>query len=66
MHSSFCNLMSLILWMKSLVFFTLYDVLPTRGLKIFDSSFAVSYETDPMLDTIGLKGIPILCTLGRP
>ena len=66
MHSSFCDLMSLMLCMKSLVFFTLYDIFPTRGLKILDSSLAVSYETDPMLDTIGLNGIPILCILGKP
>ena len=66
MHSSGCNWMPLILSMKSRLFITQYGDLPTRGFSILDNSLAVAYVTDPMLDIMGLSGIPGLCTLGNP
>ena len=33
---------------------------PTRGLRILDDSFDVKYITAPMLETMGLKGVPSL------
>ena len=55
-----------ILCMKSILFFTCCDDLPTRGLRILESSFAIVWVTDAMLEIIGLNGIPGLCTLGNP
>ena len=66
MHSSGCSWMPLILSMKSILFFTWCGDLPTRGYSILDNSFAVAWVTDPMLDIIGLSGIPGLCPLGNP
>ena len=34
--------------------------MPTRGLRILDSSLAVSYVTDPLLEMMGFSGIPSL------
>ena len=65
-HSSDFNSMSWMFSMKSFVFFTWYVVLPTKGFNILDNYFAVSYDTDPILETIGLRGMPSLCTFGRP
>ena len=33
---------------------------PTKGLRILASSFAVLYEAVPMLDIMGLNGVPAL------
>ena len=65
-HSSGFSWMPSILCLKSILFFRWCDDLPTRGLRILDSSFAVVWVTDPMLDIIGLSGLPGLCTLGNP
>ena len=66
MHSSGCRWMHLRLSKKSMLFFTWCDYLPTRGFSILDSSFAVAWVTDPMLENIGLSGISGLCTLDNP
>ena len=31
-----------------------------------ESSLATPYVMDPLLDTMGLRGVPVLCILGRP
>ena len=33
---------------------------PTKGIKIFASSFATSYMVEPLLKTIGLRGMSFL------
>ena len=62
-HSFGFNLMSWMLSMKSFAFFTWYSVLPTKGFNILESSLAVSYDTEPTLDTIGLNGVSSLCRM---
>ena len=57
-HSSGFNWKTSRLCMKSMLFFTWCDDLPTRDLRILESSFAVAWVTDPMLEIIGLNGIP--------
>ena len=51
---------------NSLLFCTWYGDFPTRGFRILDNSLDVSYVTAPMLESMGLSGIPSLCTLGNP
>ena len=65
-HSSGLSWMPSMLCMKSMLFLTWCDEPPTRGLMILANSLAVEWVTDPMLDMIGLSGIPGLCTLGNP
>ena len=50
--------------MKSMLFFTWCDDLPTKSLRILESSFAVAWVTDPMLEIIGLKWHPLFVHLG--
>ena len=50
---------------NSLLFWTWYGDFPTRGFRILDNSLDVSYVTTPMVETMGLSGIPFLCTLGN-
>ena len=38
---------------------------PARGVRIRDSSLARLYYGEPMHETMGLMGVPSLCTLGR-
>ena len=33
---------------------------PTRGLMMCDSSLAKQYVMDPLLETMGLRGVPVL------
>ena len=64
MHSSGWSFIFLILSRNSLLFCTWWEDLPTRGLMIFASSFAVSYVADPLLDIIGLNGTSALWIFG--
>ena len=66
MHSSGCNWMPLMLSRNSRLFITWCGDLPTNGFNILDISLAVEYVTDPILDIMGLSGIPVLWTLGTP
>ena len=51
---------------NSLLFWTWYGDFATRGFRILDNSLDVSYVTAPMLESMGLSGIPSLCSLGNP
>ena len=64
--SSGLSWMPSMLCMKSMLFLTWCGEPPHRGLMILANSFAVEWVTDPMLEMIGLSGIPGLCTLGNP
>ena len=55
-HSPSSNLMFLISSAKSFLLFTWKMDLPTRGFRILDSSLATPYVTEPILDTMGLRG----------
>ena len=33
---------------------------------MWESSLATPYVMDPLLETMGLRGVPALCILGRP
>ena len=33
---------------------------------MWESSLATPYVMDPLLDNMGLRGVPALCILGRP
>ena len=59
-HSFSCSLMPSMLWMKSWVLWTWWGDLPTRGLRILDSSLALSCVTAPLLEMMGLRGTPSL------
>ena len=65
-HSSGLSWMPSILCMKSMLFLTWCDDLPTKGLRILESSYAVAWVTDPMLDIFGLNDISGVCTFGNP
>ena len=65
-HTSGLSWMPSMLCMKSMLFLTWCDEPSTRGLMILANSLAVVWVTDPMLDIIGLSGIPGLYTLGNP
>ena len=56
MHSSCFNQILFICSTKSLVLWTWCGDFPTRGFRILASSFAVSYETSTLLETMGLSG----------
>ena len=46
-----------------MVLWTLNVDLPAKGFSILASSLEVLYVTDPLLETMGLSGIPTLWTL---
>ena len=76
--TSYDMILSNLNWMPSrccintLLFCMWYGDLPTRGdlptggFRILDNSLDVLYVTAPMLEIMGLSGIPFLCTLGNP
>ena len=66
MISSYLSWMPSRCCMNSLLFCTWYGDLPTRGFRILNNSFDVSYITASMLETMGLSGIPFLYTLSIP
>ena len=60
------NLLEWICWTKCCVFLRWWVDWPTRGLMMYASFFAILYVMEPLLDTMGLRGVPTLCILGRP
>ena len=60
MTSPGCSFLSCICWMKCWVFLRWCGDLPTRGLMICESSLATPYVIDPLLETMGLRGVPAL------
>ena len=66
MTSPGCSFLSCSCWMKCWVFLRWCGDWPTSGLMICESSFATPYVIDPLLDTMGLRGVPVLWILGRP
>ena len=65
-HSPCCSLMPLRCSIKSLMLWTWCVVIPTSGFRILANSLAVLYVTVPVLETMGLRGIPGLWILGSP
>ena len=47
-------------------FFTKLVDLPVRGVRTLASSLAKRCVGDPMVETMGLRGVPSLCILGVP
>ena len=52
--------------MKCWVFLRWCGDWPTRGLMMYESSLATPYVMDPLLETMGLREVPVLWILGRP
>ena len=52
--------------MKSWLLWMWCGDFPPGALGSWTILFAVVYVTAPMLDTMGLSGVPSLCTLGNP
>ena len=60
MHSPSSSLKFLLSSMNSLELLTWCSVDPTSGLIILDSSLATPYVTDPILETMDLRGMSFL------
>ena len=57
---------SLTLLTKSLVLYMWCGDLPTNGFSTLARTLATPYVTDPLLDTMGLREVPVLWILGNP
>ena len=66
MHSPCLSLTSLMWSIKSLVLWMWWLDNPTNGFKMLANSFAVLYVTVPVLEIMGLSGMPSLWILGSP
>ena len=66
MHSPSSNLVFLISSANSFVLFTWQLEVPTSGFMILAISLATPYVTEPILETMGLRGISFLCIFGSP
>ena len=66
MHSPSSNFISFSSSANCLELLTWCCEQPISGLMILANSLATPYETEPMLDTMGLRGMFFLCILGSP
>ena len=65
-RSSGCSCVVRMMSTKDAEFFTACGVFPVNGVRILASSLASLYVGEPIVDTMGLIGVPFLCILGRP
>ena len=59
------NLLEWICWTKCCVFLRWWGNWATKGLMMYANSFTTPYVMGPPQDTMGLRGMPTLCILGR-
>ena len=66
MHSPLSSLFFLMSSVNSLELLTWWIVLEVTGFRILANSLATTYVTEPLLETMGLRGLFFLYILGSP
>ena len=65
-HSCGCRVNILALVTKSPVLCMWWEDLPTNSLSALLRTLDTPYVTEPLLENIGLRGLPVLWILGNP